>query len=163
MIDHQETPALWDCETLTPVQTNATILNQFWDGFERLDGSLIFFTWFLDSIIFFSSSVTRWWKQWTTSNSQTQRLANEKRFRFDFPDASSRFDEKYSIQFVFSLVGNNRFRMKSSFISSGDYTRRSYHYENTFHQAGSLNIVERLPNYLVKPDLGPKLYIAYSE
>lgn len=26
-----------------------------------------------------------------------------------------------------------------------------------------MNIVERLPNFLVKPDLGPKLYIAYSK
>ena len=26
-----------------------------------------------------------------------------------------------------------------------------------------MNIVERLPSCLVKPDLGPKLYIAYSE
>lgn len=38
MIDHRETPALWDCETLTPVPTNATVLTKFWDGFERLDG-----------------------------------------------------------------------------------------------------------------------------
>ena len=30
-----------DCETLTPVQTNETILGRFWDGFERLNGSLI--------------------------------------------------------------------------------------------------------------------------
>ena len=26
-----------------------------------------------------------------------------------------------------------------------------------------MNIVERLPLFLVKPDLGPKLYIAYSK
>jgi hypothetical protein len=43
MIDHRETPALWDCETLTPVQTNETILTQFWDGFERLNGKVIEF------------------------------------------------------------------------------------------------------------------------
>ncbi len=42
MIDHRETPALWDCETLTPIQTNETILTQFWDGFERLNSKLIF-------------------------------------------------------------------------------------------------------------------------
>jgi hypothetical protein len=38
MIDHRETPALWDCETLTPILTNETILARFWDGFERLNG-----------------------------------------------------------------------------------------------------------------------------
>jgi hypothetical protein len=43
MIDHQETPALWDCETLTPILTNQTILARFWDGFERLDGKNIEF------------------------------------------------------------------------------------------------------------------------
>jgi len=41
MIDHRETPALWDCETLTPILTNETILTRFWDGFERLNGKLI--------------------------------------------------------------------------------------------------------------------------
>ena len=41
MIDHCEMPALWDCETLTPIQTNQTILSQFWDGFERLNGLFI--------------------------------------------------------------------------------------------------------------------------
>lgn len=41
MIDHRETPALWDCETLTAVPTNPTILTKFWDGFERLDGRSI--------------------------------------------------------------------------------------------------------------------------
>jgi len=43
MIDHRETPALWDCETLTPILTNETILTRFWDGFERLNGTLINF------------------------------------------------------------------------------------------------------------------------
>jgi hypothetical protein len=37
MIDHHETPSLWDCETLTPIHTNETILARFWDGFERLN------------------------------------------------------------------------------------------------------------------------------
>lgn len=41
MIDQNETPALWDCETLIPIKTNETILTQFWDGFERLDSKLI--------------------------------------------------------------------------------------------------------------------------
>lgn len=40
MIDHRETPALWDCETLAPVLTNESILNGFWDGFERLNSKL---------------------------------------------------------------------------------------------------------------------------
>ena len=31
------------------------------------------------------------------------------------------------------------------------------------HYGGAMNIVERLPACLVKPDLGPKLYIAYSQ
>ena len=38
MIDHNETPALWDCETLTQILTDETILTKFWDGFECLDG-----------------------------------------------------------------------------------------------------------------------------
>jgi len=38
MIDHRETPALWDCETLVPIPTNDIVLTQFWDGFECLDG-----------------------------------------------------------------------------------------------------------------------------
>jgi hypothetical protein len=41
MIDHCETPALWDCETLKPVQTDERILTRFWDGFERLNSKLI--------------------------------------------------------------------------------------------------------------------------
>lgn len=40
MIDHRETPALWDCETLVPIPTNDIILTQFWDGFECLDGRI---------------------------------------------------------------------------------------------------------------------------
>lgn len=40
MIDHHETPLLWDCETLKPIQTNEEILISFWEGFERLDGKL---------------------------------------------------------------------------------------------------------------------------
>jgi hypothetical protein len=40
MIDHRETPSLWDCETLTPILTNEPILTRFWDGFERLNGKL---------------------------------------------------------------------------------------------------------------------------
>ncbi len=43
MIDHRDTPALWDCETLKPIQTNEAILCKFWDGFERLNGKLIKF------------------------------------------------------------------------------------------------------------------------
>jgi hypothetical protein len=39
MVDHRDTPALWDCETLTPIQTNETILTKFWDGFESLNGN----------------------------------------------------------------------------------------------------------------------------
>ena len=45
----------------------------------------------------------------------------------------------------------------------GDYTRRSYTYDNVAYFGGSMNIVERLPSCLVRPDLGPKLYIAYSK
>ena len=33
-----------------------------------------------------------------------------------------------------------------------EYTRRE----------GMLNVVSRLPDFLVKPDLGPKMYIAYG-
>ena len=44
----------------------------------------------------------------------------------------------------------------------GDYTRRSYTHNGVSYKGGALNIVERLPAYSVKPDLGPKLYIAYS-
>lgn len=33
-----------------------------------------------------------------------------------------------------------------------EYTRRD----------GRLNLVSRLPDFLVKPDLGPKMYIAYG-
>ena len=46
MIDHRETPALWDCETLTPIQTNEQILTQFWDGFERLDRKKMLISYF---------------------------------------------------------------------------------------------------------------------
>jgi hypothetical protein len=48
-------------------------------------------------------------------------------------------------------------------VCLGDYTRRSYTYNDVTYHGGALNIVERLPSFLVKPDLGPKLYIAYSE
>jgi len=51
MIDHRETPALWDCETLTPIQTNETILTQFWDGFERLNSKLKLIEFLFFSII----------------------------------------------------------------------------------------------------------------
>ena len=44
----------------------------------------------------------------------------------------------------------------------GDYTRRSYTHNGVSYKGGALNIVERLPACSVKPDLGPKLYIAYS-
>jgi hypothetical protein len=47
--------------------------------------------------------------------------------------------------------------------TSGDYTRRSYTYNGIAYHGGAFNIVERLPACLVKPDLGPKLYIAYSK
>jgi lysine-specific demethylase 3 len=49
------------------------------------------------------------------------------------------------------------------FSYSGDYTRRSYTYNGVTYHGGVFNIVERLPACLVKPDLGPKLYIAYSK
>lgn len=55
-----------------------------------------------------------------------------------------------------------KFFLETNF-SSGDYTRRSYKYEGVTYCGGPMNIVERLPNFLVKPDLGPKLYIAYSK
>ncbi|CAF0777423.1 unnamed protein product [Didymodactylos carnosus] len=48
-------------------------------------------------------------------------------------------------------------------IPFGDYTRRSYSYNGEAIHGGQLNIVERLPSVLVRPDLGPKLYIAYSQ
>lgn len=50
----------------------------------------------------------------------------------------------------------------NEWIILGDYTRRSYIHEGINYHGGSMNIVERLPVGLVKPDLGPKLYIAYS-
>jgi lysine-specific demethylase 3 len=56
----------------------------------------------------------------------------------------------------------NSFSSSSSFYS-GDYTRRSYVYNGVAYHGGVFNIVERLPTCLVKPDLGPKLYIAYSQ
>ena len=48
-------------------------------------------------------------------------------------------------------------------IPFNDYTKRSYEYDGVTYHGGAMNIVERLPSCLVKPDLGPKLYIAYSK
>jgi len=125
MIDHRETPALWDCETLTPIQTNEQILTQFWDGFERLDLRLR-----------------------DEENRNRPRILKLK----DWPtkkDFASVFPT-----LLHDLMTN---------IPFSDYTRRSYKYEGVTYYGGPMNIVERLPNFLVKPDLGPKLYIAYSQ
>ncbi|CAF1340535.1 unnamed protein product [Adineta steineri] len=125
MIDHRETPALWDCETLTPILTDQTILTRFWDGFERLDIRL------RDEQHGDRPRILKL-KDWPT----------KKDFASVFPTL------------LHDLMNN---------IPFGDYTRRSYTYEGTTYHGGAMNIVERLPSCLVKPDLGPKLYIAYSQ
>jgi len=60
MIDHRETPALWDCETLTPILTNEDILTKFWDGFEKLDSKqIIIIIMMMRMFIFCFSSIER--------------------------------------------------------------------------------------------------------
>lgn len=122
MIDHRETPALWDCETLVPIPTNDIILTQFWDGFECLDVRL--------------------------KDGQRSRILKLK----DWPTKKD-----------FASVFPSRLHDLMSNIPFGDYTRRSYTYNGIRYHGGANNIVERLPSCLVKPDLGPKLYIAYSQ
>lgn len=125
MIDHRETPALWDCETLTPILTNADILTKFWDGFEKLNVRL------RDENHNRRPRILKL-KDWPT----------KKDFASVFPTL------------LHDLMTN---------IPFGDYTRRSYQYQDVVYYGGTMNIVERLPACLVKPDLGPKLYIAYSQ
>ncbi|CAF3492184.1 unnamed protein product [Rotaria socialis] len=125
MIDHRETPALYDCETLSPIATDESILTRFWDGFEHLNVRLR-----------------------DEENGGRQRILKLK----DWPtkkDFASVFPT-----LLHDLMNN---------IPFSDYTRRSYTYENVEYHGGPMNIVERLPSCLVKPDLGPKLYIAYSQ
>lgn len=52
----------------------------------------------------------------------------------------------------FKLVLPKRFDDLMNNLPVSDYTKRD----------GSLNLVSNLPEYFLKPDLGPKLYIAYS-
>ncbi|CAF2649276.1 unnamed protein product [Rotaria sp. Silwood2] len=125
MIDHRETPLLWDCETLTAIQTNEEILIRFWEGFERLNVRLK-----------------------DDEHGGRRRILKLK----DWPtkkDFASVFPER-----LHDLMNN---------IPFSDYTRRSYVYNDVMYHGGVHNIVERLPACLVKPDLGPKLYIAYSQ
>ncbi|CAF1055971.1 unnamed protein product [Rotaria sordida] len=124
MIDHHETPALWDCETLAPILTNEDILARFWDGFERLNIRL------KDNDHDGRRRILKL-KDWPT----------KKDFASVFPTL------------LHDLMVN---------IPFSDYTKRSYKYDNVTYLGGSMNIVERLPSCLVKPDLGPKLYIAYK-
>ncbi|CAF3441956.1 unnamed protein product [Rotaria socialis] len=125
MTDHHETPLLWDCETLAPIQTNEEILKNFWEGFERLDIRL------KDDEHGGRSRILKL-KDWPTKK-----------------DFASVFPER-----LHDLMSN---------IPFSDYTRRSYIHGGVTYNAGVLNIVERLPTSVVKPDLGPKLYIAYSQ
>lgn len=67
------------------------------------------------------------------------------------------------VNIPFGKYENNQFLLILKYFHLGDYTKRSYTYENVAYPGGSMNIVERLPSCLVKPDLGPKLYIAYSK
>jgi hypothetical protein len=65
---------------------------------------------------------------------------------------------------TFHSVNKEKYFKLNLIISpSGDYTRRSYTYNGIAYHGGAFNIVERLPACVVKPDLGPKLYIAYSK
>ncbi|CAF2410229.1 unnamed protein product [Rotaria sp. Silwood2] len=125
MIDHRETPALYDCETLAPILTNEEILTRFWDGFERLNVRL------RDDAHGGRPRILKL-KDWPT----------KKDFASVFPTL------------LHDLMNN---------IPFSDYTKRSYTHDNVIYHGGSMNIVERLPPCLVKPDLGPKLYIAYSQ
>ncbi|CAF1270697.1 unnamed protein product [Adineta steineri] len=125
MLDHHDTPALWDCETLTPIQTNETILTRFWDGFERLNIRL-------------------------RDNEHRGRVRILK--LKDWPTKKD-----------FASVFPTRLHDLMTNIPFSDYTRRSYTYNGITYHGGAFNIVERLPACSVKPDLGPKLYIAYSQ
>ena len=161
MIDHHETPALWDCETLTPIPTNETILTRFWDGFERLDGQLIKSSVRIGELTVLSSLVR------LRDEDHNERLRiiklkdwpTKKDFATVFP--TRLHDLMKNIPFgEFVRCLDRRFQNR---LVQGDYTRRSYTYQGVTYPGGSLNIVERLPVGLVKPDLGPKLYIAYSK
>ncbi|CAF1023231.1 unnamed protein product [Adineta ricciae] len=125
MIDHRETPALWDCETLIPILTNETILTNFWDGFERLNIRLR-----------------------DEQHNDRPRILKLK----DWPTKKD-FASVFPV-LLHDLMNN---------IPFSEYTKRSYVYNGVTYHGGALNIVERLPSCLVKPDLGPKLYIAYSQ
>ncbi|UJR20979.1 hypothetical protein I4U23_024085 [Adineta vaga] len=125
MIDHRETPALWDCETLTPILTNEIILSRFWDGFERLNIRLR-----------------------DDEHNGRPRILKLK----DWPTKKD-----------FASVFPNLLHDLMTHIPFSDYTKRSYVYDGVTYYGGAMNIVERLPSCLLKPDLGPKLYIAYSQ
>ncbi|CAF1119300.1 unnamed protein product [Didymodactylos carnosus] len=60
----------------------------------------------------------------------------------------------------FATVFPERLNDVMNNIPFGEYTRRSYTFEEQTKPGGQLNIVECLPSMI--PDLGPKLYIAYS-
>ena len=53
----------------------------------------------------------------------------------------------------FSDLLPNHFHDLMDALPLPEYTRRD----------GYLNLASRLPDFLVKPDLGPKMYIAYGE
>ncbi|CAF1263352.1 unnamed protein product [Rotaria sordida] len=125
MIDHHETPSLWDCETLKPIETNEEILIRFWEGFERLHVRLR-----------------------DKEHGGRRRILKLK----DWPTKKD-----------FASVFPSRINDLMKNIPFSDYTRRSYVYNGVTYRGGIYNIVERLPACLVKPDLGPKLYIAYSQ
>lgn len=55
--------------------------------------------------------------------------------------------------FANSLSSSSRFDDLMANIPLPEYTRRD----------GKLNLASRLPNYFVRPDLGPKMYNAYGK
>ncbi|CAF0946511.1 unnamed protein product, partial [Didymodactylos carnosus] len=123
MLSHNETPSLYDCETLQPIKSNEEKLTKFWDGFEKLNVRLL-----------------------NEENGGKRRILKLK----DWPT-------KKDFATVFPSLLDDLMRN----IPFGDYTRRLYSYNGETKHGGLLNIVERLPSVLVRPDLGPKLYIAY--
>lgn len=52
----------------------------------------------------------------------------------------------------FSELLSSRFEDLMQALPLPDYT----------HRTGTLNLVSRLPEYFLRPDLGPKMYCAYS-
>lgn len=162
MIDHRETPALWDCETLTPVQTNETILGQFWDGFECLNSK--------------RSATNEMEKKSVSLLPWLVRLKDEEHggrprilklkdwpTKKDFASVFPTLLHDLMTNIPFSKTLSLSLIIDGSVVCSDEYTKRSYTHDGVTYHGGAMNIVERLPSYLVKPDLGPKLYIAYSK